>query len=228
MIVNLLIGLPGERPGGLVLSVLYFVAAGGAALAAGYVYGALAVALPRASLLLQAATAVLRGIPLLLLVFLLAHVPHLSLATAGFLALLVYSFAFVGEVLRSFLVAYPASAAEQGRLMGLSIVHEWIRLRVPWTLWRAFPALLTHWVSLLKDTGALVVLGIGELTTVAKILGEVATNLEDWALVLLTASALYLAATMALIKGLPLLMGMVVRIIQRDSSSEAQDARAWA
>src|SRR5687768_6906028 len=113
MIVNLLIGLPGERPGGLVLSVLYFVAAGGAALAAGYVYGALAVALPRASLLLQAATAVLRGIPLVLLVFLLAHVPHLSLATAGFLALLVYSFAFVGEVLRSFLVAYPTSAAEQ-------------------------------------------------------------------------------------------------------------------
>jgi len=228
MILNLIIGLPGDRPGGLVLSILYFVAVGGAALVAGYVYGALAVALPQASLLLQATTAVLRGVPLLLLMFLLAHVPHLSLATAGFLALLLYSFAHIGEVLRSFLIAYPASAAEQGRLVGLSLFHDWMRLRVPWTLWRAFPALLTHWVSLLKDTGALVVLGIGELTTAAKILGEVATTLEDWALVLLTASALYLAATMSLIKGIPLLIGMVVGIIRRDSRSEAQDARAWA
>ena len=228
MVVNLLIGLPGDRPGGLFLSILYFVAAGGAALLAGYVYGALAVALPRVSLLLQGTTAVLRGIPLLLLVFLFAHVPGFSLATAGFLALLVYSFAYVGEVLRSFVLAYPASAAEQGRLMGLTLFQDWMRLRVPWTLWRAFPSLLTHWVSLLKDTGALVVLGIGELTTVAKILGEVATTLEDWAFVLVSASALYLAATMALIKGIPVLMGMVVRIIRRDSKSDANDARAWA
>ena len=227
MVVNLLIGLPGDRPGGLSLSILYFVAAGGGALLAGYVYGALAVALPRASLLFQGMTAVLRGIPLLLLVFLLAHVPGLSLATAGFLALLVYSFAYVGEVLRSFLAAYPASSAEQGRLMGLSLLQDWMRLRVPWTLWRAFPALLTHWVSLLKDTGALVVLGIAELTTIAKILGEVATTLEDWALVLVSASALYLAATMALIKGIPLLMGMAVGIIRRDSKNEAHNARAW-
>jgi ABC-type amino acid transport system permease subunit len=83
-------------------------------------------------------------------------------------------------------------------------------------------------VSLLKDTGALVVLGIGELTTVAKILGEVATTLEDWALVLATASALYLAATMALITGIPAVMGIAVGIIRRDSRSKAHDPQAWA
>jgi ABC-type amino acid transport system permease subunit len=184
------------------------------------------VALPRASLLLQGLTAVLRGIPLLLLVFLLAHVPGLSIGAAGFLAIFVYSFAHVGEVLRSYLAAYPASAADQGRVMGLSLVQDWARLRVPWTLWRAFPALLTHWVSLLKDTGALVVLGIGELTTTAKVLGEVATTLWDWTAVLVTASALYLAATMALVKGAPLLAGAVVGVIGRDGGFKTREAHA--
>jgi ABC-type amino acid transport system permease subunit len=228
MVVNLLIGIPGDRPGGLVLSIIYFVFAGGAALAVGYLYGAVAVALPRASLILQGITAVLRGIPLLLLAFLLAHVSHMSLGFVGFLALLVYSFAHVGEVLRSFLVAYPASVADQGRLMGLTLIQDWLGLRLPWTFWRAFPALLTHWVSLLKDTGALVILGIGELTTVAKILGEVAPSLEAWATVLVTASALYLAATMALIKGVPLLAGMAMGLLRRDNGNEAREARAWA
>jgi ABC-type amino acid transport system permease subunit len=228
MVVNLLIGIPGDRPGGLALSIAYFVLAGGAALAAGYLYGAIAVALPRSSLILQGITAVLRGIPLLLLVFLLAHVPGFPLGMAGFLALLVYSFAHVGEVLRSFLVAYPASASDQGRVMGLTVIQDWVCLRIPWTFWRAFPALLTHWVSLLKDTGALVILGIGELTTVAKILGEVAPTIEAWTTVLVTASALYLAATMALIKGAPLLASRAIGLLGRDSGSEAREARAWA
>jgi polar amino acid transport system permease protein len=228
MVVNLLIGVPGDRPGGLVLSIIYFLLAGGAALVFGYLYGMIGVVLPRSSLVLQGITAVLRGIPLLLLVFLLAHVPHLSLGVAGFLALLVYSVAHVGELLRSFLVAYPATAADQGRVMGLTLTQDWLGLRIPWTFWRAFPALLTHWVSLLKDTGALVILGIGELTTVAKILGEVAPTLEAWMTVLVTASVLYLGATMALIKGAPFLAGKAVGLLRRDSGNEAREARAWA
>jgi len=64
MVINLLIGFPGDRPGGLVLTIIYFVASGLAAIIAGFAYAAAGVALARASLPLQAASAVLRGIPL--------------------------------------------------------------------------------------------------------------------------------------------------------------------
>ena len=52
MVLNLLIGLPGDRPGGLLLSLVYFFASGAAALALGCAYAVICVALPRASLLL--------------------------------------------------------------------------------------------------------------------------------------------------------------------------------
>ena len=136
----------------------------------------------------------LRGIPLLLLVFLLAHAPWLSLGSAGLLALVLYSFAYVGEILRSFLAAYPRALTEQARVIGLGLLREWWYVRVPWALWRAWAALLTHWVSLLKDTGALIVLGIGELTTVAKVFSELPRHSARWAAVLRLAAALYLAA----------------------------------
>lgn len=207
MIQNLLIGLPGGRPGGLVLTILYAITSGAAALALGFVYAAIGVVLPRASLPLQAASAFLRGVPLLLLVFLLAQASGLPVGMAGFFALLLYSFAHVSEVLRSFLTSYPASLSDQARVMGIGPVREWLRLRMPWTLRHAWGAIGTHWVSLLKDTGALVVLGIGELTTVAKALGETPAGPDQWVVVLVSAAALYLAATLVLIR----LLGSVER-----------------
>ena len=122
MVVSLLFGLPGDRPGGLVLTVLYFIASGVGALVAGFAYAAVGVTLPRASLPLQVVSALLRGVPLLLLVFLLAHVPWLSTGEAGLTALFLYSFAHVGETLRSFLASYPHYRSEQARIIGLGPV----------------------------------------------------------------------------------------------------------
>jgi ABC-type amino acid transport system permease subunit len=113
-------------------------------------------------------------------VFLFANVSWFAAGVAGLVGLTLYSFGPVGEVLRSFLTAYPKAVADQARLMGMSPMRDWLQLRMPWTLWRSWTALITHWVSLLKDTGALVVLGIGELTTTAKVLSEVAASFEQW------------------------------------------------
>jgi ABC-type amino acid transport system permease subunit len=214
VVVNLLIGLPGDRPGGLILTVLYFIVSGLGALLAGFGYAAVGIILPRVSLSLQLGSALLRGTPLLLLVFLLAHVPWLSTGSAGLAALWLYSFAHVGETLRSFLAAYPRALAEQACVIGLRPTVEWLQLRAPWTLWRAWGALLTHWISLLKDTGALVVLGIGELTTVAKVLSELDASYEWWATVLVSAAMLYLAATLALIQLLQVAPGRLGKIMR--------------
>jgi ABC-type amino acid transport system permease subunit len=151
-------------------------------------------------------------------VFVLAHVPWLSMGAAGLAALFLYSFAHVGETLRSFLASYPHYLSEQARIIGLGPVREWLELRTPWTLWRAWAALLTHWVSLLKDTGALVVLGIGELTTVAKVLSELDASYEWWATVLVSAAMLYLGATLALIQALHVAPGRLGKVMRSEST----------
>jgi ABC-type amino acid transport system permease subunit len=202
MIENLLFGLPGERPGGLLLTLLYTIGAGLGALAAGFVYAGLCVHFPRTSLLMQTATAFVRGVPLLLLVFFLAEGITTSLTVAGLLALLLYSFVYVGEILRTFLASYPQRLADQARVAGVHPVTEWLVFRLPWTFGKSFGALVTHWISLLKDTGALVVLSIGELTTVAKALSESSSEPNAWMMTIGTAGALYLGATLCLIAGL--------------------------
>lgn len=218
MVVDLLIGLPGERPGGLLLTILYFFISGLAGLAIGFAYAAVGVTMPRASLPLQAGTAFFRGIPLLLLIFLAAHAPGFSPGVAAVVGLTLYSFSHVGETLRSFLASYPRSRIEQARLMGISPAREWLQLRGPWTLWRAWAALVTHWVSLLKDTGALVILGVGELTFVAKVLSENPSGREQWGVVITAAGILYLLATLALVQCL----GVAARKWEQLAPSEAE------
>jgi polar amino acid transport system permease protein len=201
MIVNLLIGLPEQRPGGLLLSVFSAFVAGGLALLVGMLYATACVAAPRMTLWVQGGLALLRGIPLLILVFALAQTTTLPLLVSGFVALFLYSVAHVGEALRSYLASYPPALREQARLLGISRVREWMVFRIPWTLRRSLDALGTHWVSLLKDTGALTVLGIGELTTVARMLSE-RTDTRGWLQVLLVAAAIYLVTIAALTRTL--------------------------
>ena len=201
MIVNLLIGLPDQRPGGLLLSVLSAVVAGGLALLVGMLYATACVAAPRLTLSVQGGLALLRGVPLLILVFALAQTTTLPLLVSGFVALFLYSVSHVGEALRSYLASYPTALREQARLLGVSRGREWLTFRIPWTLRRSLDALGTHWVSLLKDTGALTVLGIGELTTVARMLSE-RTDTRGWLQVLLVAAAIYLVTIAALTRTL--------------------------
>ena len=199
MFEMLLIGLPGERPGGLLLTIFCFFASLLGGLIMGLAYAHATALAPRVSFALQAMCSFLRGVPPILLVFFAAHLPGVSPLVAGILALSIYSSCHVGETLRAFLLAYPRVAIEQAHVIPLSRFTDWIGLRLPWTLSMAAPALLTHWISLLKDTGAFVVIGIAELTTVAKLLSETHARLEDWLAVLGAAAALYLVTTIFMV-----------------------------
>lgn len=215
MIVHLLFGFPEDRPGGLSLTILYFVSAALLALGAGIGYAAICTALRRAGLVLQGATAVLRGIPLLMLVFMLAQLTSLSVSIVAVVALTAYSFTHVGETCRSFLSAYPDELRSQARVMGLTRPQELLQLRVPRTLAYALDALATHWVSLLKDTGALLVLSIGELTTVTKVMSENTSTSREWIGILALSGALYLGTTLLLVQALEVLRRHVARVEPR-------------
>lgn len=212
MIRELLIGFPGQRPGGLLLTLMLAVGAGACAVLLGACYAVICVQVPTLGLILQCALAVVRGVPLLLLAFALGQATTLPLVAAGFLALVAYSTSHVGETLRSFLRAYPVSSRDQARIFAISRTRELVAFRLPWAFRRALDALGTHWISLLKDTGALTVLGIAELTTEAHSLSEQA-DIHGWALIIATAAVLYLGSALVL-------MGLIRLVKERFSLQE--------
>jgi len=203
MITDLLIGLPAQRPGGMVLTLILTVSSASGAMALGVVYAVVCVRFPLISLGLQAALAVMRGVPLLLLVFSLGQLTSLPLVVTGYLALLLYSLCHVGETLRGFLASYPRELGDQSRVLGHGWARDWVLLRLPWTLTHSMDALATHWISLLKDTGALTVLAIGELTTVATTL-SLNSDVSQWELIITVSGVIYLALTVILIQSLEL------------------------
>lgn len=204
MITDLLIGLPAQRPGGLVLTLIVAIGSAAGSLLLGVVYATICVHAPRLSLALQAPMALLRGVPLLLMIFSLAQLTTLPLIMTGYLALLLYSLCHVGETLRGYLASYPHGLRDQSRVLGYGWAREWAALRLPWTLRSSLNALATHWISLLKDTGALAVLAIGELTTVASTLSQ-NVGVRDWELIIGLAGLLYLSVTIILIQSLEFL-----------------------
>jgi ABC-type amino acid transport system permease subunit len=203
MIVDLLIGLPAQRPGGILLTLILTVGSAAGAIGLGVIYAVVCVRFPWPSLGLQAALAVMRGIPLLLVVFALGQLTSLPLVATGYLALLLYSLCHVGETLRGFLTSYPRELCDQSRVLGHGWVRDWLLLRLPWTLSHSMDALATHWISLLKDTGALTVLGIGELTSVATTL-SLTSDISQWELIITEAGLIYLIVTVILIQSLEL------------------------
>lgn len=213
MVADLVLGLPGQRPGGLLLTILMTVTSAAGGLGLGVLYATVCVHLPRLSLVLQAGLAVLRGVPLLLLVFALAQLTSLPLIVGGFVGLLMYSLCHVGETLRGYLAVYPRALREQSRVLCLGWAREWARLRLPWTLRRSLDALATHWIDMLKDTGALTILGIGELTTAARVLSEQA-SFGEWRLILAVSALLYLGTTLAFIQ--------LLKLIKRNCSKDGE------
>lgn len=220
----LLIGLPGARPGGLLLSVFAFLGAALIGLLLGVAYAASCSISRTAALFLMPLGTLVRGVPPILLVFALAHAPFPSLTFAGVVGLAVYSFSHTGEILRAYVVAYPRSQIEAARVMGLNPLTAWLTLRLPWSLRMSLAPLATHWISLLKDTGALIVIGIGELTTVAKLLSSSTANTTIWINVLMLAGLLYLLTTFVLLAGVKALCRFS-RIEQEGGTSGVTSAR---
>jgi ABC-type amino acid transport system permease subunit len=154
MIVDLLIGLPAQRPGGILLTIILAVGSASGAMVLGMIYALVSARFPWLSLGLQGGLAVMRGIPLLLLVFALGQLTSLPLVVTGYLALLLYSLCHVGETLRGFLASYPRDLRDQSRVLGHGWARDWILLRLPWTLTHSMDALATHWISLLKESAS--------------------------------------------------------------------------
>ena len=204
---NFLIGFPGHRPGGLLMSLILSVVGIGvgfvlalpvaAALGSGHrTVRVIAVAFVRA----------MSGVPLILLLLLGFQllggrtVAGLEPAlTAAFVTLALYSAAYQGDVVAAGIRVVPSGVIEDARLLGASRRQVFVQVEVPYSLRVMQPALTGQAITLFKDTSVVVILGVADLTTTARLaLGSDVTNAPHWVATYLTVGAIYLVVALAL------------------------------
>lgn len=206
---HLLIGFPGQRPGGLIMSIiLTFVGLGlGFVLAVPLALGQLASIAP-IRWLCRVIVDIFRGLPLILLLVLVFQVIGsgrfgfiLEPRGAAIISLTLYSAAYQAEILRAGFSALPKQLDEIGRMFGSSRWQRIWHIHIPTVLRTMRPALTGQTISLFKDTSVVIVVGMSELMMSARILlGNDISNAPYWVSVYLTVGVLYFLAAYALSK----------------------------
>ncbi len=198
---NLLWGFPSRRPGGLLLSLL--LSAG--AISAGLV---LAIALAFANhsrnrlvqVLARRVVWAIRGIPLIVLLVLMFQLlgtgtlfgVSFSAFWAAAVTLTLYAAAYQADIVTAGITAVPQQLVSDARLLGASPVTVARTVTLPYCLRTMRPALVTQAITIFKDSSVVVVLGVADLTTNARIaLGGDVSNTPFWVATYLLVGFLY-------------------------------------
>ena len=200
---ELLIGFPNNRPGGLLLTILLSAASLIVGTGLGAILGAAHHSRFRiirfvASLWVQ----VIRGIPLLVQLVVIhttlgaGRIPGIPFQTSAlqsaFVTLVLYASAYQGDVIRAGISSVPASQIDDARILGATPFGLVRTLLWPTSFRVMRPALVTQAITVFKDSSVVVVLGVADLTTNARIaLGGDVGNAPFWVATYLLVGALY-------------------------------------
>ena len=198
---ELLFGFPGRRPGGLVMSVLLAIVG----LGLGFVVAVVVTAAREARnsplrWLASAYVHLFRGVPLVVLILLVhqltggGRIPGVQTTPLGsaLIALVLYSSAYQADILRAGVRAVPQRLVEGARTMGGSRWQVYRLVTLPYGIRVMQPAFASQGISLFKDTSVVVIVGVADLTTTARIvLGGDVGNAPFWVATYLTVGALY-------------------------------------
>jgi His/Glu/Gln/Arg/opine family amino acid ABC transporter permease subunit len=111
---------------------------------------------------------------------------------AGVFALALIFGGYASEVFRGALIAIPRGQIEAGKAVGMNALQIFLTIQCPQLLRLALPGLGNIWISTLKDTSLISVVGLSELMKAS----ELATSDTRRALFFyLSAGAVYLALT---------------------------------
>lgn len=125
--------------------------------------------------LLNIYVTVIRGIPELLVIFLIFYGGTVALTklsgsyfevdalTAGIVALAAVSFAYFVEILRAALQGIPKGQSEAALVLGLSRSQLFTRVILPQMFRRALPGISNQWLILLKESALVSIIGLEEL-----------------------------------------------------------------
>ena len=115
----------------------------------------------------------IRGVPLLMLIFwffflspiLFGH--PLPPFWAALIAFIVFTSAYIAEIVRAGVKALPEGQMEAARGTGLSSVQAMRHVILPQALRNMIPSFVNQFVSLTKDTSLAYIIGVNELTRTA-------------------------------------------------------------
>jgi polar amino acid transport system permease protein len=116
---------------------------------------------------------IIRGTPLLMVVFwfyFLAPVVFghtLPEAESALIALIVFTCAYIAEIVRAGVEALPKGQMEAARGTGLSHFQAMTHIILPQALFNMIPSFVNQFVSLTKDTSLAFIIGVNELTKAA-------------------------------------------------------------
>ncbi len=116
---------------------------------------------------------IIRGTPLLMVIFwfyflapiLLGHT--LPEAASALVAFIVFTSAYIAEIVRAGVVALPKGQTEAARGTGLSHTQTMVHVILPQALRNMIPSFVNQFVSLTKDTSLAYIIGVNELTRTA-------------------------------------------------------------
>ena len=112
---------------------------------------------------------IIRGVPLLMLIFwfyflapiLLGH--KLPEATSALISFIVFTSAYIAEIVRAGVMALPKGQMEASRGTGLSHIQAMRLVILPQALRNMIPSFVNQFVSLTKDTSLASIIGVNEL-----------------------------------------------------------------
>jgi len=197
---QLLFGFPGQRPGGLLLSVMLAILA----IVIGFFFALLVGAGQQSRSgpvrwVCQRYIDIFRGLPLILLVIIIYQLGGVRILgfdinplAAALIALVLYSSAYQAEIVRAGLLSVPRQHVESARVLGSSPLRAFFTVELPYALRVMTPAFVGQAISLFKDTSVLVIIGAAELMTITRaVLGSDITNLQHWITLYLFVGLLY-------------------------------------
>ncbi|HUG65288.1 MAG TPA: amino acid ABC transporter permease [Gaiellaceae bacterium] len=169
-----------EGWGGLLLTV--FLAAAGIAIS--FPLGVLLAlgrrsSLPAVRIVCITYIELVRGVPLITLLFLGAFMLGFflppgsdtpSLETRALVALVLFTAAYVAEIVRGGLQAVPRDQTEAAQALGLSPLKTTRLIVLPQALRAVIPALVGQFISLFKDTSLVFIIGLTELLAVSELI----------------------------------------------------------
>ncbi len=116
---------------------------------------------------------VIRGTPLLMVVFWFYFLAPVLLgktlpeAESAVIALIVFTSAYIAEIVRAGVEALPKGQMEAARGTGLSHAQAMVHVILPQALFNMIPSFVNQFVSLTKDTSLAFIIGVNELTKAA-------------------------------------------------------------
>jgi octopine/nopaline transport system permease protein len=156
------------------------------------------------SLIAHGYTTIVRGLPELLVILVIyfggtaaitamfGRYVEISPFAAGVVALTIVFGAYSAEIFRGAIASIPPGQREAAASLGLSSWQAWLLVTIPQMIRIALPGFCNLWVSLLKDTSLISVVGLTDIMRVAFVgAGSMRAPLVFY----LAASALYLLLT---------------------------------